>query len=175
MGVDQVTKAAVGFSFVGTVVSLGLLLPTLAVSVRRLHDSDLPGWWLLMPIGAAIAGLGLLIGGVVAVLADVFFPGVHHGFGLAIALTLAGGLLLLASLVIGLVLMLRPSTAGPNRFGPGTGVPYQYPPMGGYGYGPGYAPTPWTPTSPSVGNQPPAPSGPPDQVTGPAPGHQRSR
>ncbi len=28
----------------------GLLLPTIAVGVRRLHDSDRSGWWLLLPI-----------------------------------------------------------------------------------------------------------------------------
>ena len=29
-------------------VALGLLVPSLAVSVRRLHDSDRSGWWLLL-------------------------------------------------------------------------------------------------------------------------------
>jgi uncharacterized membrane protein YhaH (DUF805 family) len=30
------------------ILSLGLLIPTLAVSVRRLHDKNLRGWWLLL-------------------------------------------------------------------------------------------------------------------------------
>ena len=31
-----------------TVVSLGLFLPSLAVSIRRLHDIDRTGWWMLI-------------------------------------------------------------------------------------------------------------------------------
>jgi uncharacterized membrane protein YhaH (DUF805 family) len=37
--------------------SLGLLLPNLAVTVRRLHDIDRSGWWLLillLPVAGAI-------------------------------------------------------------------------------------------------------------------------
>ena len=33
---------------IGTLVSLSLLLPSLAVGVRRLHDIDRSGWWLLI-------------------------------------------------------------------------------------------------------------------------------
>ena len=33
---------------VTALVALGLLVPSLAVSVRRLHDSDRSGWWLLL-------------------------------------------------------------------------------------------------------------------------------
>jgi uncharacterized membrane protein YhaH (DUF805 family) len=41
------------------VVVLGLLIPTLAVSVRRLHDSDRSGWWLLISL-IPLAGLYIL-------------------------------------------------------------------------------------------------------------------
>ena len=33
---------------IGDLIGLILLLPTLAVSVRRLHDIDRTGWWLLI-------------------------------------------------------------------------------------------------------------------------------
>ncbi|MFN7400405.1 MAG: DUF805 domain-containing protein [Sandaracinobacter sp.] len=42
------------------IASLGLFLPTFAVSVRRLHDSDKSGWWLLLNL-TAIGGLVLFI------------------------------------------------------------------------------------------------------------------
>lgn len=42
------------------IVSLGVLMPSLAVSVRRLHDSDKSGWWLLLGL-TAIGGFVLLI------------------------------------------------------------------------------------------------------------------
>ncbi|MCX6599433.1 MAG: DUF805 domain-containing protein [Acidobacteria bacterium] len=33
-----------------TLVMLGTLLPTAAAGVRRMHDTDHSGWWLLVPI-----------------------------------------------------------------------------------------------------------------------------
>ena len=36
------------FSAVNLIISLALILPGLAVSVRRLHDIDRTGWWLLL-------------------------------------------------------------------------------------------------------------------------------
>lgn len=45
-------------SLVGLVVVLALLLPALAVSVRRLHDIGKPGWWVLIGL---IPLLGLIV------------------------------------------------------------------------------------------------------------------
>lgn len=36
--------------FVGIIVSFAALLPSLAVGVRRLHDTGRCGWWILVPI-----------------------------------------------------------------------------------------------------------------------------
>ena len=47
------------FSVVNIVVGLALILPTLAVSVRRLHDIDRTGWWVL--ISVTVIGTILLI------------------------------------------------------------------------------------------------------------------
>jgi uncharacterized membrane protein YhaH (DUF805 family) len=46
-------------SYVNMIVTLGLLVPTLAVSVRRLHDIDRTGWWLLLAF-TVIGGLVLI-------------------------------------------------------------------------------------------------------------------
>ena len=162
-GIDRLTHAAVGVSFVGVVVTLGLLLPTLAVSVRRLHDSGLSGWWLSAPVGAGLLGVGCLVGGLGSIVAGAFAGNADKTLGLGVALFVAGGLLLLVSLAAMLVLMLRPSTPGPNRFGPASGPPSPYPPTGTYGYGPGYGPAPWVPTTPAPGPPPTAdgdPTGP---------------
>jgi uncharacterized membrane protein YhaH (DUF805 family) len=43
-----------------TLVALGVLLPGLAVSVRRLHDLDRTGWWLLILL-TVIGGILLLV------------------------------------------------------------------------------------------------------------------
>jgi uncharacterized membrane protein YhaH (DUF805 family) len=39
------------------IVALALILPSIAVSVRRLHDRDLSGWWYLLgfvPLGSIV-------------------------------------------------------------------------------------------------------------------------
>ena len=36
-------------------------IPSLAVSVRRLHDQDRSGWWLLLALIPLLGGLGLLV------------------------------------------------------------------------------------------------------------------
>ena len=38
-------------------VVLSLILPSLAVSVRRLHDIDRTGWWVLI----AVTAIGMLV------------------------------------------------------------------------------------------------------------------
>ena len=47
------------FSFVDLAVGLALILPSLAVSARRLHDIDRTAWWIL--IGATVVGTIILI------------------------------------------------------------------------------------------------------------------
>jgi uncharacterized membrane protein YhaH (DUF805 family) len=47
------------FSYITMAVVLALILPSLAVWVRRLHDVDRTGWWVL--IGATVIGTLVLI------------------------------------------------------------------------------------------------------------------
>jgi uncharacterized membrane protein YhaH (DUF805 family) len=47
------------FSPLNSLASLALLLPSIAVGVRRLHDIDRTGWWVL--IAFTIIGLFLLL------------------------------------------------------------------------------------------------------------------
>ncbi|MGX9460214.1 DUF805 domain-containing protein [Shewanella sp. A14] len=47
-----------GAGLLSSVYSMAILIPSLAVSVRRLHDSDHSGWWLLLVL---IPILGILI------------------------------------------------------------------------------------------------------------------
>ena len=58
--VTEIVDAAVfiphpGISPLNTLCTLALLLPSLAVATRRLHDIGLSGWWLLLvPTGVGI-------------------------------------------------------------------------------------------------------------------------
>src|SRR6516164_5803498 len=47
------------FSFLSAIVWLALFLPSLAISVRRLHDIDRTGWWVLLDL-TAIGSLVLI-------------------------------------------------------------------------------------------------------------------
>ena len=45
------------FILIFSIILLSLILPTLAVSVRRLHDRDLSGWWYFLgfvPVGSIV-------------------------------------------------------------------------------------------------------------------------
>lgn len=59
--VQAIGPESVALSLVAAVVSLGLFLPGLAVSVRRLHDIDKSGWWLLVGLIPLIGFILLLI------------------------------------------------------------------------------------------------------------------
>jgi uncharacterized membrane protein YhaH (DUF805 family) len=46
---------------IGLIVNLALLLPALAVGVRRLHDTDKSGWWLLIGLVPFVGAIVLLV------------------------------------------------------------------------------------------------------------------
>lgn len=47
--------------FISTIASLALLLPSLAVGVRRLHDTDRSGWWILIGLIPIIGWILLIV------------------------------------------------------------------------------------------------------------------
>ena len=47
-------------AFISFIIAIGLLLPSLAVAVRRLHDTNKSGWYLLIALIPIIGGLYLL-------------------------------------------------------------------------------------------------------------------
>jgi uncharacterized membrane protein YhaH (DUF805 family) len=49
-----------GFQLLGAVFGLATLIPSLAVSVRRLHDIDKSGWWILLGIIPVIGWIILI-------------------------------------------------------------------------------------------------------------------
>lgn len=93
------------------VLSLATFLPSLSVTVRRLHDTNRTGWWVLLPFAPML----LLFAGFIAAL--TMNP--LNPFG-PVGLVLIGvpTILFIAAAILLLVWMVLPSDAGNNRFGP---------------------------------------------------------
>jgi uncharacterized membrane protein YhaH (DUF805 family) len=53
--------AAAKFPLLGSLYGLAVLLPTLAVTVRRLHDTDRSGWWVLLDIIPIVGWIVVLV------------------------------------------------------------------------------------------------------------------
>ena len=96
-GVDEMFGA--GGGPLSLIFTLATFVPSLSVSVRRLHDVDRTGWWLVVPLVALV-----LLG----------FAGVTQ-FGWLAAVA---GIVALVSLIVILVFAVSDGTPGPNRFGP---------------------------------------------------------
>lgn len=92
------------WTFLSFGYSLAILVPNLAVSARRLHDTGRSGWLQVLPL----APLGLLV--------FLFVPGISASVSFLLI-----GLMVLGLLACGIVLLvfycLR-GTPGTNRFGP---------------------------------------------------------
>ena len=54
------TKTASGIGILGGIFSLAILLPNIGVLIRRLHDTDRSGWWVLLGL-IPIANIALLV------------------------------------------------------------------------------------------------------------------
>ena len=62
--IDVITgtfNAEVNIGLLSGLYSLAVFIPSLAVSVRRLHDTNRSGWWLLISLIPVIGIIGLFI------------------------------------------------------------------------------------------------------------------
>ncbi len=102
-----IIQAVIGTRVLTGLFGLALLLPGLGISVRRLHDTDRSGWWILIGVVPVflmiVLGAAALAGGEVgsAILSAVLLP----------ILTLAAAALLIYWYA-------QPGTAGDNSYGP---------------------------------------------------------
>jgi uncharacterized membrane protein YhaH (DUF805 family) len=47
----NIAASVAGFiSYISLLYSLAVLVPNIAVGVRRMHDTGRPGWWIIIPI-----------------------------------------------------------------------------------------------------------------------------
>jgi len=99
------------YGILTTLLWLAILVPTIAVGVRRLHDIDRTGWWMLAPIVPYVIGFAMMG----PVLLDPEQAATATAsMGIAGIFMLIGGVMALVLFIFSLL----PGTKGPNRFGP---------------------------------------------------------
>lgn len=84
---------------ISTVFSLATFIPTIAVTIRRLHDVNRSGWWQIAPISL------ILLTGIMAAIE-------------AAILATAAGVAALICVILLIVWLIKRGTIGENRFGP---------------------------------------------------------
>lgn len=87
------------------IVALGLLIPNISVSVRRLHDTNRSGWWLLLAVPYLVA-VGFIMRGMLT--------GDPSAFATGGLLSLLG----FACFLVLVVFWVMAGSAGSNKYGP---------------------------------------------------------
>jgi uncharacterized membrane protein YhaH (DUF805 family) len=105
--IDDVAGSEIGL--LGIVFNLGVLIPTISVTVRRLHDTGRTGWWILLPIVSGAIFGSFVIRESLAETFDAREP---------TSLDLTSTFAFLSSCVLLTIFMILRGTNGPNRFGP---------------------------------------------------------
>jgi uncharacterized membrane protein YhaH (DUF805 family) len=105
-----------GFALIFFIVWLALLVPSLAVTVRRLHDSNRSGWWFGVYFLLNI-GMNIISGAMMTAMAqssrspEELMVAMGGAFGLF-------GLIMFGYALVLLVFFFLDGTPGPNRYGP---------------------------------------------------------
>jgi len=101
------------------IFGFAIFIPDIAVAVRRLHDTNRSGWWLLSPLVPYFLGI-VVMAVTVGIGGGAIQPGQPPDAAMA-----TGGIVMLAFVLVAaamglvvLVFMLLDGTPGPNRFGP---------------------------------------------------------
>jgi uncharacterized membrane protein YhaH (DUF805 family) len=110
--VAMIVDSLLGMQIVGPygpltcLIGLAVIVPGLAATVRRLHDTNRSGWWILIVV------VPYLITGIMM--------GMSAASGDMTGMASAGlvGLVALVGAIAMLVFMVLPGTQGDNRFGP---------------------------------------------------------
>ena len=105
-------KALGEWSPLSTLLSIVTFLPWLAVTVRRLHDTNRSGWWLL----ALFVPL-IVVGAVAAATVGSSIGGAGGPMGSMLVMMIAAVIAMLVIAVTLFVFMVTEGTHGPNDYG----------------------------------------------------------
>lgn len=118
---DRFVLGSEGLGILYFVVSIAHLIPGIAVSVRRLHDIDRTGLWVLLfwlgPMLVSLIGMVLMGGSIFMMMSG------QDTAALAGLATMGAGFLLIAIIdiaivIVAIVFYVTPGTPGPNTYGP---------------------------------------------------------
>ena len=106
--------------FVGFIYALALIVPSLAVTARRLHDTNRTAWWMLLYLVPILGFIVLAIMFVALLGLEALDPWETSDveWGVLGVLFLIWLLVSIAAWIVLLVFQIMPGTVGPNRYGP---------------------------------------------------------
>ena len=118
--VARIVDSILGIHLVGPIgplyilLCLAIIVPSIAVSIRRLHDTGRPGWWILLPLVPYI--LAIILGG--AAMMGGAASGSAMGVGAGVGLAMIFMLLALVCGILLIVFYCQAGTPGDNQYGP---------------------------------------------------------
>lgn len=138
--VSQIVLLSV-FPIIGWIYVLVLFLPSLAVTARRLHDTDRSAWWMLLHLVPALGFIVLMVVFITLLLElDAFNLQYTNPWyvdpwyaeearwailGTLFILWIIWIVISIVSEIVLLIFLIMPGTVGPNRYGPNLRQPQQ--------------------------------------------------
>ena len=122
---DLIRKITYDAGWFGTAFGFAVLVPTLAVAWRRMHDTGRRGWYCLIPLAVMAVVVGLAIASAEPAQIDkaALDPGMDLPDTVPVPRISGGSVLAMVaasfgSLILTIVWLCRRSQPGPNRYGP---------------------------------------------------------
>ena len=103
---------------IGQIYPLVLLIPSLAVAARRLHDTGRSAWWLLLYLASFLAMGAAFVAGLLVWIFESERPNDEGAIISAALVAIVSLVIALGCSIVPLIFYALPGTVGPNRYGP---------------------------------------------------------
>lgn len=112
---NLLTRASSFFNVLSAIWGLAILVPQIALAVRRVHDANLPGGWVALPYGIEVVGAMVISFSMVGTVASGL-SGSSSGLSGGVVGMLIGALIVLSGAVTAIVLFAKQSDPQGARF-----------------------------------------------------------